>query len=113
MYRVLARFRVAFLDEPLFVLGRHAGHLGANLARRSRYELRALYKLLREHSEAARAAGLGLIRRRLAYRYYRLARALESEGRAGAARKCLRQALRLNPHSLRAAARYLRLMARG
>ncbi len=71
-FRVLMKFKVAFINQPLFKLRRHTGHIGGDSERRTLFNIKAIEKLLSEHPEAKDLIGQDNINRRVAYRYYRL-----------------------------------------
>lgn len=112
MYRVLLKFKVAFMNEPLFRLGLHGGHVGGDLESRSRHDIRAIAKLTTEHPEVIETVGRTTIDRRLAYRFYRLGRACERKGKWSEALDAFRKSLSRRPGYLRPLSGLLRVIPR-
>lgn len=101
MSRALLAAKVAFINEPLFVLGRHESHVGGDLENRSRHDIMALEKLVRAHPEAVEIVGRRVWTARLAYRHYRLARACERKGRLEEAAAEFRRSAAIRPLTVR------------
>jgi len=96
-FRVLMQFSVAFMNEPLFKLRKHDGHVGGDSERRTLYNIKAIEKLLTNYPEARDIIGEENINRRLAYRYYRLGNITRKKGRKEEARKAYKKALSYRP----------------
>ena len=99
--RMLMTFPVAYLDEELFSYRIHAGNIGRNEELRLTENIRVIEKLIREYPEARELIGKNLLARRLAYRYYRLAKGRWRQNRREAARQAIEQATRLRPGHLK------------
>jgi glycosyltransferase involved in cell wall biosynthesis len=96
-FRLYSRYPVAYLDEVVFYYRRHDDNTGSNQELRLLENIRVIEKLLRDFPQAREMLGRGRVARRLAYRYYRLAKARWKEGRKAAAREALKQAVALSP----------------
>ena len=96
-FRVLTKFKVAFMNEPLFKLRKHDGHVGGDSERRTLFNIKAIEKLLREYPEARMLIGEKLINRRLAYRYYRLGKITQKKGRKKEALSAYKKSLSYRP----------------
>lgn len=96
-FRVLMKYKVVFMNEPLFKLRRHEGHLGGDSERRTLFNIKAIEKLLREYPEARALIGQDNINRRLAYRYYRLGRIYRKKKRRSDALVAFKKALSYRP----------------
>ena len=95
--RMLMNFPVAYLDQELFSYRIHAGNIGRDDELRLTENIRVIEKLIREYPEARQLIGKNLLARRLAYRYYRLAKGRWKRGEKDKCREALREALRLRP----------------
>ncbi|HET9916689.1 MAG TPA: glycosyltransferase [Candidatus Binatia bacterium] len=96
-FRLWACYPMAYLDQVVFSYRRHDGNISADQERRLSENIRVIEKLLRENPKAEEILGTGRIRRRLAYRYYRLAKTRLKQGKASEARAALNAAARLAP----------------
>jgi glycosyltransferase involved in cell wall biosynthesis len=96
-FRIFVRHPVAYLDQVLFYYRKHDGNIGRNQELRLLENVAVIEKLLRQHPPAREILGRGRVARRLAYRYYRLAKARWKEGRKQGAREALKQAVVLSP----------------
>lgn len=96
-FRVLMKFKVAFMNEPLFKLRKHDGHVGGDSERRTLFNIKAIEKLLREYPEARKLIGEKKINRRLAYRYCRLGKITQKKGRKKEALSAFRKSLSYRP----------------
>lgn len=96
-FRLWACYPMAYLDQVVFSYRRHGGNISADQERRLSENIRVIEKLLREHSKAEAILGRGRIQRRLAYRYYRLAKTRRMHGKGAEARAALNAAARLSP----------------
>ena len=95
--RMLMNFPVAYLDEELFSYRIHAGNIGRNEELRLTENIRVIEKLIREYPEARELIGKNLLARRLAYRYYRLAKGRWRQNHREAARQAIKRAIQLRP----------------
>lgn len=96
-FRVLMKFKVAFINQPLFKLRRHTGHIGGDSERRTLFNIKAIEKLLREYPEARDLIGQDNINKRLAYRYYRLGGIYRKKKRKSEALEAFKKALSYRP----------------
>ncbi len=99
--RMLMNFPVAYLDEVLFSYRIHEGNIGRNEELRLTENIRVIEKLIREYPEARGLIGKNLVARRLAYRYYRLAKRRWRCDHRNEARQALREATLLRPFQLK------------
>jgi len=100
-FRIFMRYPVAYLEEVVFYYRKHEGNIGRNQELRLLENIRVIEKLIRDFPEAKKMLGQGRVARRLAYRYYRLAKARWNEGRKEAAKDALKQAIALSPLALK------------
>lgn len=100
-FRIFMRYPVAYLDEVVFYYRKHEGNIGRNQELRLLENIRVIEKLLRDFPQARHRLGRGRVARRLAYRYYRLAKGRWKEGRKEEARETLKQAVALSPFALK------------
>jgi len=96
-FRLWACYPMAYLDQVVFSYRRHEGNISADQEQRLSENIRVIEKLLRENPKAGEILGAGRIQRRLAYRYYRLAKTRLKHGKASEARAALNSAARLAP----------------
>jgi glycosyltransferase involved in cell wall biosynthesis len=96
-FRICMRHPAAYLDEVLFYYRKHDGNIGRNQELRLLENISVIEKLLRQHPQARELLGAGRVARRLAYRYYRLAKSRWKDGRKEGAREALKQAVVLSP----------------
>jgi glycosyltransferase involved in cell wall biosynthesis len=97
-FRLLMNFPVAYLDSVVFSYRRHAGNIGRNEELRLTENIRVIEKLLREYPRARAQLGSDTVSRRLAYRYYRLAKGRWRRNERDQAREALQQAIGLQPY---------------
>jgi len=100
-FRLFMRYPVAYLDEVVFLYRKHEGNIGRNQELRLLENIRVVDKLLREHPSASGMLGQARIARRMAYRYYRLAKSRWKAGDGSGAKEAIAQALSLRPLSLK------------
>jgi glycosyltransferase involved in cell wall biosynthesis len=100
-FRIFMRHPVAYLDQVLFYYRKHEGNIGRNQELRLLENISVMEKLLRQHPQAREMLGPGRVARRLAYRYYRLAKGRWKDGRKQEAREALKQAVVLSPFVLK------------
>ena len=96
-FRLWARYPMAYLDQVVFSYRKHDGNISADQERRLSENILVIEKLLHEYPKAKAILGRGRIERRLAYRYYRLAKTKLMHGRSAEARAALNSAVRLAP----------------
>lgn len=97
-FRVLAKkYEVAFINEPLFKLRKHALHVGGDSEKRTLFNIKAIEKLLREYPQAMDLIGRDNVNKRLAYRYYRLGEIYKKKKRKAEALEAFKKALSYCP----------------
>lgn len=99
--RLLMNYPVAYLDQELFSYRIHEGNIGRNEELRLTENIRVIEKLIRDYPKARELIGDNLIARRLAYRYYRLAKGRWRRDDRDAARQAIKQAVTLRPGHLK------------
>jgi len=97
--RLFMNYRVRYIDESLFYYRKHEGNIGRNEELRLTENIRVIEKLLHHYPEARQILGEGKVSRRLAYRYYRLAKGRWKRGRYEEARQAIGAALSLRPYA--------------
>jgi len=100
-FRIYARFPVAYLDEVVFYYCKHQGNIGRNQELRLLENICVIEKLLAEYPRAKELLGRRRISRRIAYRYYHLAKGRRKSGDREGARTALRKALIYQPLSVK------------
>jgi len=100
-FRMLMNFPVAYLDQELFSYRIHAGNIGRNEELRLTENIRIIENLIRDYPEARKLIGKNLLSRRLAYRYYRLAKGRWRENHHEAASQAIKEAVSLRPWHLK------------
>jgi glycosyltransferase involved in cell wall biosynthesis len=96
-FRIFMVSPVAYLDEVVFHYRKHEGNTGRDQELRLRENIRVIEKLIGNFPDAVTILGHGRVARRLAYRYYRLAKWRWKDGRRTEAKEALRHALVLRP----------------
>ena len=100
-FRIFMRYPVAYLDEVVFYYRKHEGNIGRNQELRLLENIGVIEKLVEDFPQTKNRLGRGRVARRLAYRYYRLAKGRWKDGRRESAREALRQAVSLCPLALK------------
>lgn len=100
-FRIFMNSTVAYLDQPLFAYRKHEGNIGRNEELRLTENIQVIEKLLRDYPAARDMLGAKTVARRLAYRYYRLAKGRWRRQSLAAARQALDQAVALRPFYLK------------
>jgi glycosyltransferase involved in cell wall biosynthesis len=100
-FRLLMEFPVAYIDEVVFSYRKHEGNIGRNEELRLTENIRVVEKLLRDYPRAREIIGGEKIAKRLAYRYYRLAKGRWNRQLRADARLALRRAIDLCPANLK------------
>ena len=95
--RLFMNYPVKYLDESVFYYRKHEGNIGRNEELRLTENIRVIEKLLRDYAAAGDMLGSARVARRLAYRYYRLAKGRWNRGQREDALRALRAALTLRP----------------
>lgn len=100
-FRLFMNFPVAYLGEILFYYRKHEGNIGRNEDLRLTENICVIQKLLRDYPKVRNVLGEGKVRKRLAYRYYRLAKGRWKRGNRKGAREAIREAIAIYPLSLK------------
>jgi len=100
-FRLFMRYPVAYLDEVVFYYRKHEGNIGRNQELRLLENIKVIEKLVGSFPQAETILGRGRVARRLAYRYYRLAKGRWKNGKKERAREALQQAVALCPFDLK------------
>jgi glycosyltransferase involved in cell wall biosynthesis len=100
-FRIFNRYPVAYLDEVVFYYRKHEGNSSGNQELRLRENIRVIEKLLAENPRARATLGERRVAARLAYRYYRLAKAHWRKGRCTEAQRAINEAASLRPLSMK------------
>jgi len=95
--RLFMNYPMKYLDESVFYYRKHEGNIGRNEELRLTENIRVIEKLLRDYAAAGDILGSASVARRLAYRYYRLAKGRWRRGQREEARRALGAALSLRP----------------
>jgi hypothetical protein len=90
-------FPIAYIDEVVFSYRKHDGNIGRNEELRLTENIRVIEKLLHDYPQANNMISRQQIARRLAYRYYRLAKGRWQRRQHADARQALLQAVALCP----------------
>ena len=96
-FRLLMNFPIAYIDEVVFSYRKHDGNIGRNEELRLTENIRVIEKLLHDYPQANNMMSRQQIARRLAYRYYRLAKGRWQRRQHADARQALLQAVALCP----------------
>jgi hypothetical protein len=99
--RIWLGYPVAYLDKVVFFYRRHEGNLVGDSELRLTDNIRVIEKLAREFPRAREILGPARIARRIAYRYYRLAKSRWKRGEREKARRAIAQAVSLRPFALK------------
>jgi glycosyltransferase involved in cell wall biosynthesis len=100
-FRIFMRYPIAYLDEVVFYYRKHEGNIGRNQELRLLENIRVIEELLREFPQAGTMLGPRRVARRLAYRYYRLAKERWKGGQPAKACEAIRAATSLRPCSVK------------
>ena len=95
--RIWMKYPVAYLDKVVFLYRKHDANLVGDRELRLLDNIRVIEKLVREFPQAKEMLGRERIARRLAYRYYRLAKGRWKAGDPTGAREALKQAVSRRP----------------
>jgi glycosyltransferase involved in cell wall biosynthesis len=96
-FRLVMNFPVTYLDQAVFLYRRHEGNIGRNEELRLSENIRVIEKLLQAYPHARQILGPKTVARRLAYRYYRLAKGRRKRKEGIRATDALGQAIALCP----------------
>ncbi len=100
-FRLFMNYPVKYLDQVVFHYRKHDGNIGRNEELRLTENIRVIEKLMRDYPAARDQLGRHRVNRRLAYRYYRLAKGRRRRKQFDLAWQALRQAIQLRPGSLK------------
>jgi len=100
-FRLLVNYPVQYLDEVVFHYRKHEGNIGRNEELRLTENIRVIEKLMRDYPAVGDQLGRDRVARRLAYRYYRLAKGRWRRKQSDVARQALREAIGLRPFALK------------
>src|ERR1044071_9431035 len=95
--RLFMNYPVKYLDASVFCYRKHEGNIGRDEELRLTENIRVIEKLLRDYAAAGDILGSASVARRLAYRYYRLAKGRWKRGQREEAHQALSAALSLRP----------------
>ena len=96
-FRLFAKYPIAYLDAVVFSYRKHPGNISRDHEMRLLENIRVIEKLVRELPQAEILLGKRRVHARLAYRYYRLAKARFKQGKRADARTALNSAVSLSP----------------
>lgn len=96
-FRLLMHAPVAYLDHVVFLYRKHDGNIGRNEEVRLTENIRVIQKLIQQFPSAEQQLGVRRIAKRMAYRYYRLAKGRWRRGQHAEARTALQEATSLRP----------------
>jgi hypothetical protein len=100
-FRIFNRYPLAYLDQVIFYYRKHQGNSSANQELRLWENIRVIEKLMADNPQARRTLGERRVAARLAYRYYRLAKARWTAGRWMEAKQAMKEAVALCPMSMK------------
>ena len=100
-FRLYMNFPLVYVDEVLFLYRIHEGNIGRNEELRLEENIRVIQKLLRDFPQARELLGNRRIARRIAYRYYRLAKGRKRRNNLTDACKAMREAIAWRPYYLK------------
>ena len=100
-FRLFMHSPMVYLDRVVFRYRKHEGNIGRNEELRLIENIRVIQKLIDEFPNAKQELGARRVARRMAYRYYRLAKGRRKRGQQAEARAAIRKATSLYPASLK------------
>jgi glycosyltransferase involved in cell wall biosynthesis len=100
-FRLFMHSSMVYLDRVVFRYRKHEGNIGRNEELRLIENIRVIQKLIDEFPNAKQELGARRVARRMAYRYYRLAKGRRKRGQQAEARAAIRKATSLYPASLK------------
>lgn len=100
-FRLFTRFSICYIDDVVFFYRKHDGNIGRDDELRLTENIRVVQKLLADHPGAEKLLGAEKVARRLAYRYYRLAKSRWKRHQVEGARAALSAAVSLCPRNLK------------
>lgn len=93
-------YKVAFMNEVFFKLRKHDDNLSSDREQRLLHSIKIIKKLLSDKPELEGIIGKENISKRLAYRYYRLAKTYKKKGKFNDAVESISNAISLRPYSI-------------
>jgi len=93
-------YKAAFINDVFFKLRKHDDNLSADREQRLLHSIKIIKKLLSEKPELEVIIGRENINKRLAYRYYRLAKTYRKKGKTKEAVESISNAVAIMPYSL-------------
>jgi hypothetical protein len=100
-FRLFMNFPVTYLEDVVFYYRKHDGNIGRNDDLRLTENIRVIQKLLRDYPAAKEVLGGRRVHKRLAYRYYRLAKGRRKRNDPKGASDAIRKAVSIYPLSLK------------
>jgi glycosyltransferase involved in cell wall biosynthesis len=100
-FRLFMNFPVTYLEDVVFYYRKHDGNIGRNDDLRLTENIRVIQKLLRDYPTAKKVLGGRRVHKRLAYRYYRLAKGRRKRNDPKGASDAIRKAVSIYPLSLK------------
>jgi len=96
-FKLFGHYPIIYLDEIVFFYRKHGGNITRDQELRLTENIRVIEKMLAAFPEAEKLLGKKRVLRRLAYRYYRLAKVRWRERNRQEGDHALRQAIALQP----------------
>lgn len=93
-------YKAAFINDIFFKLRKHDDNLSSDREQRLLHSIKIIKKLLSDKPELEGIIGKENISKRLAYRYYRLAKTYKKKGKFNDAVESISNAISLRPYSL-------------
>ena len=100
-FRLFMNFPVTYLEDVVFYYRKHDGNIGRNDDLRLTENIRVIQKLLRDYPAAKKVLGGRRVHKRLAYRYYRLAKGRRKRNDPKGASDAIRKAVSIYPLSFK------------
>jgi len=100
-FRLFMNFPVTYLEDAVFYYRKHDGNIGRNDDLRLTENIGVIQKLLRDYPAAKKVLGGRRVHKRLAYRYYRLAKGRRKRNDPKGASDAIRKAVSIYPLSLK------------
>ena len=98
-FRLFMKFPVDYIDETVFQYRKHDGNTGRNEDLRLMENIRVIEKLCKNYPATRKLLGEQKLARRIAYRYYRLAKGRRNRGHYRDALQAIEKAVSLYPLS--------------
>jgi glycosyltransferase involved in cell wall biosynthesis len=100
-FRLCMRYPIKYLNRVVFFYRKHQGNLSRNEELRLTENIKVIENLLRAFPEAREMIGAGQVARRIAYRYYRLAKGRWNRNELPGAMEAIDAAISQAPYSLK------------